>query len=66
MFSLVTIASAALLAFAGSNGRSAAWAAPEEARVQAESAAVVLADQQPTSAAENDNGPGCAEAALSR
>lgn len=66
MFSLVTIAAAGLLFFTGSHGRSAAWAAPEEARVQAESAAIVLADRQPTSAAEDDNGPGCAEAALSR
>jgi hypothetical protein len=62
----LVVGSAALLVGAGAGGRAAIWATPEAGvQMQApQSTAVALTDRQPTTDAEADNGPGCAEAGL--
>jgi hypothetical protein len=68
MMGFVAVASAAVLFGAGASGRAAIWASPVgEVDFQASQPTVVaLADLQPTADADADNGPGCAESALSR
>jgi len=68
LMGFVAVASAAVLFGAGTNGRAAIWASPDgDGDFQAAQPAVVaLADLQPTADADADNGPGCAESALSR
>jgi hypothetical protein len=64
----IAVASAAVLVGGAAGGRAAIWATPEgDANFRAlQSAMVALADRQPTADADADNGPGCAESALSR
>jgi hypothetical protein len=61
MSGLVVVASAAVLLFAGAEGRSVARTAPEAQARQL----VALSDRVATADAYADNGPGCAESALS-
>lgn len=69
LMGFAAVASAAVLFSAGANGRAAVWATPEgqaEVQVAPERVVVALADLQPSADADADNGPGCAESALSR
>lgn len=64
---LAVFASIAIGTFAAAGGRSALPTSPEASRVHAaRTAEVTSADRVATSDAERDNGPGCAESALSR
>ncbi len=64
---LAVFASIAIGTFATAGGRSAIPTSREASRVQAaRTVEVTRVDRVATSDAERDNGPGCAESALSR
>jgi hypothetical protein len=61
------IVAGAVLMGAGAGGRAALWANPEGDSLGApQTVPVALAELKPSADADADNGPGCAESALTR